>query len=316
MSNVLWVTWEEQRRNGEIAHAISADFYPIIVKGSRIKRYLSSLWKTFNLYRKQRPRTVICQNPSVVLALFTVWAGRWFGFRVGIDTHNGGLALDSNSQLLKKIATYLQKAANFIIITNEPLKRLVEKNGGVAVVVPDKIPTIERAPAIKLDHEKNLLFVCTYAKDEPYKEVFEAARLVATEADVGIYVTGRYQVHLNPDNYSPNLHFLGRIPWPQYEAMLQSVDGVIDLTTREYCLVCGAYEAVAVEKPLILSNTEALKTYFHTGVIYSENDRAALAYAIHKLLLWQNKLTLEINTLKVDLNEKWEQRRQELVAML
>jgi hypothetical protein len=49
--------------------------------------------------------------------------------------------------------------------------------------------------------------------------------------------------------------------------MMRSVDATIVLSERENCLLCGAYETVASEKPMILSNKEALRNYFDKGAI-------------------------------------------------
>ena len=313
----LWVTWEEQRRNKEIADSINADFHEIIVKGSRLRRYLGSLWQTFNLYRTTRPDNVICQNPSVVLALFTVLTKRIFGFQAGVDTHNGGLALDSDSKIMKWVAKFLQRNADFIIVTNEPLRRMVKANGGRALVLPDKIPTIERPAFLPiLAGDYNFLFICTFAKDEPYNEVFEEAR-VFSGTGTHIYVTGNHQGKVDPKYYElPNLHFLGRIPWEDFDATLYAVDGIIDLTTREYCLICGAYEAVAVEKPLIISDTSVLMSYFNKGAVYTDNTAFDLAGSINCVIKEQRVLNKEVKCLKQELQDNWEMLRRHLEAIL
>lgn len=318
MSKILWVTWEEQRRNKEIANAINAEFHEIIVKGGRVKRYLKSLWKTFILYRKTpKPFSVVCQNPSIVLATFSVLASKIFGFKIGIDTHNGGLALykmDAKYRWMKWVAKFLQKYADFIIITNEPLRSIVESNKGKAVVLPDKIPVIQKVEPIKLQHKYNIFFICSYAVDEPYEEVFKAAAHL--DKDVGIYVSGKYEGKIDSSKYPTNVHFMGRVPWDVFDTMLYSVDGTIDLTTREYCLVCGAYETVSAEKPLILSDTVALKTYFNKGAVYTSNDQYSISKAIGELIENKDRLDIEVKALKLELQQDWEQRKQELVSIL
>ena len=59
----------------------------------------------------------------------------------------------------------------------------------------------------------------------------------------------------------------------EYVSMLYSVDATIDLTNRENCLVCGAYESVAAGKPMILSKTQALMEYFNKGAVYVEHTQ-------------------------------------------
>lgn len=313
MKKVIWVTWEKQRRNKEIANSIDALYNEIIINGNRIKRYILSLYKTANLYIKEKPDVVICQNPSVVLALFTVIFKKVFGYCAGVDTHNGGLALDSSSELLKKVAKFIQRNADFIIITNEPLKEIVENNGGTAIVLPDKIPDIKKAKIKKLQHKTNLLFICTYAGDEPFEEVFKSAGILKNVDDVGIYVTGNYTNKVEPSMYSDNLHFMGRIPWDDFDSMLQSADAVIDLTTRENCLICGAYESVSVKTPMILSNTEALKTYFNKGAVYAENTKEGIVNAVIEFISKKNILKDEVSKLKHELQTGWDDSKENLL---
>ena len=65
---------------------------------------------------------------------------------------------------------------------------------------------------------------------------------------------------------------------------MNSVDATIDLTTRENCLVCGAYESLAAGKPMILSKTRALMNYFSQAAVYVEHTAEDLERGIHEAL--------------------------------
>lgn len=226
------------------------------------------------------------------------------------------MALEKESFFVKTIAKFLQKHADLIIITNNDLKKVVEKNHGHAFVLPDNIPEIhtKELTPYTFQHKYNLVFICTYASDEPFKEVFEAVKIVERSSlDIGIYVTGKIPKDIVDNKYSNNLHLLGFISWDDYDSILASCDGVIDLTTRESCLVCGAYESVAVEKPAILSKKNALQEYFYQGFCFSDNDADSLANAMINLIENNAQLKDDIKAIKPILNKNWVEKKDQLL---
>jgi hypothetical protein len=90
------------------------------------------------------------------------------------------------------------------------------------------------------------------------------------------------------------------------------VDATIVLSERENCLLCCAYETVAVEKPMILSKKEALMKYFNKGVIYSENVSDDIAKAIYIVLGKIETLSSQIRQLKEHRIAEWEIMKKEL----
>jgi hypothetical protein len=82
----------------------------------------------------------------------------------------------------------------------------VEINGGKSFVLPDKIPDLPRIKTLPLKGKYKFLFICTFASDEPYNEVFEAARCVGP--DICIYVSGISKEGVIP-NLPENLMYWG-----------------------------------------------------------------------------------------------------------
>ena len=65
---------------------------------------------------------------------------------------------------------------------------------------------------------------------------------------------------------------------------------MMDLTTLEDCLLCGAYEAVAAAKPLVISNTRALADYFGATVVLTENAPEPIAASIQRAYAQRDEL--------------------------
>ena len=91
---------------------------------------------------------------------------------------------------------------------------------------------------------------------------------------------------------------------------------IVDLTAIEDCLVCGAYEAVALGRPLVTSDTAALRQYFRRGTVYSRHDHASLAAAITYDLTHRERLAGEMQSLKPDLIAEWTEQREALHGRL
>jgi len=319
MNNRIWITWENQRRNRELSGALNARLFELKeidqIK-NQVKKYVLGLLTTIGILLRERPLLIFCQNPSLILSAFLVTIRKLARFRVVVDAHNAGLfPKEGQSYPLGLLSRYVQRNADLTIVTNVGLQDYVEKNGGRAFILQDKIPAIPQRAPKELSDRFNLLFICSYGYDEPYEQVFKAAQYLGPE--VHIYVTGNYRKkNIDPASVPGNVTLLGYVSEDEYVEMLNSVDATIDLTTRENCLVCGAYESVAVERPQILSDTDALRSYFRKGAIYTAHTAHAIAESVHKLIAGKDRLEQETRELKQLLRDEWEERRLVLESYL
>ena len=307
-NEAIWIAWERHRRNREIGKRIGVavyEFNEIDQTKNLLRKYTLGIMKTSYLLYKKRTNVVFCQNPSIVLSLFLAIIGKIFLFRVIVDTHNSGLfPLESRSKLLLRISRIIQRLAFLNIVSNKALKEYVEMNGGRAFVLPDPIPEFEYTPVSKFNQYFNILFICTFAYDEPFENVFSAARNIGDSYH--IYVTGNYKKgSIDPTVIPRNITLLGYISEDEYVKILHSVDLTIDLTNRENCLLCGAYESVAAEKPMIISNTEALREYFDKGAVYTDNSASNITMSIKKAKKDYLRLKKEIQELKIQKQRLW-----------
>lgn len=315
----IWITWENQRRNKELSKVLNARLYQIDEVDriyNRIKKYCYGINRTIRIMINEWPKVTFCQNPSIVLSLLMVFIRSIFRTKVIIDAHNAGIyPLEGTSRFLNFISRYIQRKADLTIITNKALKSEVDKNNGRGFVLQDKIPDLPIMTPVKLKGKNNILFVCTFGADEPFRVVIDAARQI--EDNIHIYITGRHEKTFDKfDNLPKNITLTGFIPEADYIQLLHTVDAVLVLTTRENCLVCGAYEAVSARKPLILSDTRALKSYFYKGVIFTKHQKKEIAESIRKAI--QNKALLrrDIEELRKELDASWVKRREALEKII
>ena len=71
------------------------------------------------------------------------------------------------------------------------------------------------------------------------------------------------------------------------------------------CLVCGAYEGVAVGRPLVLSDNAATRSLFRRGAVYVKSDTDSISRGIGALIEDLPQYKVEIAKLKAELHSEW-----------
>lgn len=272
MHKVLWISWENHRRTNEICDYLSINPYVILSSKKSLPRYFYLIKETIKKIYKDRPRTLLVQNPSIILTFVAVMLRPLFKYSLIVDAHNEAVQpYTHNHWLVRKAAEFLIKYAAYTIVTNNYLAKIIEKQGGRPIVLPDRVPQIFDVALTSLTEDKfNVVLIATYAADEPITQVIDAASALE---NITLYVTGNNKrldkAYIN--SLPSNIIFTGFLSDENYWAYLKSADVIIDLSLKDNCLVCGAYEAVAVATPLILSNNKASVEYFNKGTLFTDN---------------------------------------------
>jgi glycosyltransferase involved in cell wall biosynthesis len=267
-----------------------------------------------------RGSIVFVQSPSIVLANLATTFGRLAGVKVIIDAHNGGIdPLDGKYSLLTRFAQRALRKSNLVIVTNAALARQVEAMGVRTFVLTDPMPDFPAASGEAADGSTparhRIVAICTWASDEPYMELIAAAALLPPGCELAI--TGRPRLtEAQKAALPPNVRLTGFVSEAEYTRLLRTADVLVDLTTRENCLLCGAYEAVSVHKPLVVSDTAALRELLADAAVYCANDARSIAASITSALELRSTLEQSARQRDSTLRTIWEGRRTELVALL
>jgi glycosyltransferase involved in cell wall biosynthesis len=304
---ITWISWQTHRRTTELCDYLGIENKVFASKRSRWLKHPIAIMKTIIYLFKERPKTLIVQCPSIFLALIGAILKPVLGYTFIIDAHNA--ALIPEQPILEKLFflnKFFFRVADVTVVTNKNLTHVVTAHGGKSFVLPDKLfdpPVLETIP---LQSKHNITFVCSFAADESYAEVFEAFRDVP---DTTLYVTGRapQQVLEHYQNYK-NITFTGFVPLKDYLTLLRSVDGILALTTRENSILCAANEAVSFAKPMIISDSEYLKNYFVKGTVYTANTATAIRSAYQTFLRDYERLRGEMLVFKPQLSQAWEEQ--------
>ncbi len=304
----VWITWETQRRNVELAAAFGARLIQLeYSKYPPIVRYLISIVRTLkHLFGGYQ--VVFVQSPSLVLAFLAAVIKPLGRYRLVIDAHNSSIECAANVGALSKLSRVALAKADFVIVSNSGLVSVINSLGGHGLVLPDKLPQVSSYPIPKLIAGKVrpvITLIATFADDEPIREFLEGASEV--QANYTLYVTGRRERARDLLQFEgPKCVFTDYLIGADYEALIQHSDLLVDLTIRENCLVCGAYEAVAVGVPIMLSDTTALKNHFTGAAIFSANSPLAYKKGIEDFITSAKLKSDRIEQFRSTFTENWE----------
>lgn len=276
---------------------LGANLHVFVYEGTRVIRYLLCIIRTLLTLLRERPRIVFAQNPSVILITLLIAAKPLFRYKLISDAHYVGIKSCSGSRIYQAVLDTCNKMVDMVIVTNSEHQKYVRSIGGNAVVCEDPLPDISKYSINETNDSKTVYYICSFDVDEPYNDAFKAAKILHDD-DYIIYVTGNYRrVKIDPSEYK-HIRFLGYIPIEQFYNNLYNCSVVLDLTNYENCLVCGAYEAMVAEKPLVTSDTVTLKSYFTKGTVFTTHDAIDIANAVKHAYRNRNELKKEIKDWK------------------
>lgn len=274
--------------------------------------------KSLSLLKSRKPETVICQVPPI----FCAWAAIAYKIflnrkaTVAIDMHSG--ALEKPWSYLKPLNTAAMKKAGVVLVSNlEARNRVLQENNIRPLVLEDKIPSfdLESLHSETAEEKKRvghsdsaklrIVIPSSFAYDEPIKEILHAASALQ---DVRFYMTGDSSkarsdlLKKKPANVVLT-KFLDR---DDYVRLLYDSDAVMVLTTRDRTLLAGAYEAVALEKPLITSDWAPLKRYFSKGTIHINNSAEEIVAAVKTVQRRKREMAHEMGLLREEKAREWQ----------
>lgn len=171
-------------------------------------------------------------------------------------------------------------------------------------MLPDPLPQLPDVfyeETIKKATKLKALCITSWSDDEPFLEIIEAAAQFANTID--FYFSGNFSkvAQLLPRQMPTNVILLGFVDEDDFHRHLFSADFCIDMTKRTDCMVCGAYESIAAEKPIILSDTTVQRRYFSRGTVFSKTGREEIIVAIETMRDNFESMKLEVSKLKTEI---------------
>lgn len=317
-SRIVFLVWDKGGiRASGISKHLGASLHFLYT--SRIRHPLLFI-KSLQILRRERPRIIICQSPPITCAFIALIYRHLFAWaskpKILIDVH-GIIPRPWFKKIGKLIMKQIMKRTSGIIVINKEWQTYLVENYQVRpVVLEDPIPdfteilsTAKEQAGYKMNKKAafNVAVISSFAVDEPLQVVFDAGSQLR---DVYFYITGD-EKNVNKDvlsKKSDNVILTGFLDYITYVDLLQKVDVIMDLTTEDKSLVAGAYEAVALEQPLITSDWSSLRRYFNKGTIYVNNSSDDVIKAIMAARTRIEDLSKEMHELKIERTKEWKQK--------
>jgi len=243
--------------------------------------YVRAIVKTFVSVLRQKPRVLLLQLPQGPLLLEAYLLKKLVGCKIIADVHTGFvLNTDWRGLVLNAPFTRLLSLADIVVAHNETQIDIIPKNAkNKTIVVYDPwnfIPTKGKA-----DKQENyMVFPASFAPDEPLEEIIEAVN--TSNQPVKLYITGNWKRMPELKKYeTEKIQFTGFLSNREFNNLLSGASAIITGTTREYTTMMSAWEAIAYNKPLVVTATKTLKTmYPHSVIFYNWKSKQSIIKAL------------------------------------
>ena len=312
----VFFAWTKiSRRSEELAQRFNAEYKRYDRKDNSKATLAFSLLtnaiKTFCWIVVNRPKVIFTFNAHPYITLIAKIA-TWVTCKGKVipDLHTAAYT-DHYYGIKKIIAQWIWKKCPIVIIHNQESKEfLAKKQPNLAeklFVLEDAIPDFTEYPKQQPGSSPVGVLVSRFANDEPIEAFLQAASRIK---ECTFYVTGNFKkakFDLTP-YMAEHIKFPGFVSDNDYQRMLGNADFIAVLTTREMTLLSGGYEALALEKPLILSKTKTLMDYYGDSALYAENKAESIESSIRRILenlaLYQEKVDVHKKIKVKDFNTK------------
>ena len=302
----LWVTWSVHRRTTGLCAAWDVPLHIIHCRRTGALRWVERALRTLGLLWRTRPEILFVQNPSLALTTLAALSRRVFGYYLVVDAHNEGVRpFFRQGRLVHRLTRRLLGTADATIVTNAALAKDVLAAGGRPLVLPDSLPEPElpaRAPAIERAPFR-VAVISSFKADEPVAAILAAA---AKLSDVSFDFTGDARRFRHGNGLPTNVRLTGYLTDRAFWKLLSQSTVICDLTLKPDCIVCGAYEALSLAKPMILSDNPGTRHIFGSASVLTDNTPDSIASAIRTAIAERSRLAGSARALRDAYAAPWQ----------
>lgn len=311
---ILFISWLAHcRRNDALATKLGGKSLHINYldarRGSAVyaaMKYFMEATRTLLVLLRERPSIVFVSVPPIFSALIVYIFGVFSGPRFIIDAHTG--SLDGAWRHFVFLHKFLSKRALTTIVTNEYLKEMFSKWKINVTILGDIAIDFPEVPARYLSNKFKLAYINGFAGDEPVEVVL---RVASELPQVEFYVTGNLKhdrKNLRDKYPLSNVTFTDFLPDEDYLRLLKSVDAAMVLTTKDHTMQRGAYEAMSMGKPIIVSDWPVLRETFYKGAVYVANEEEKIREGILNMMADRRRLSQEVLELREERSKVYQEK--------
>jgi len=264
-------------------------------------RYLRSAVATWRLLERTRPAVVIAISPPVFAPLVALAWCRHRSRPLVIDCHTGALHSGRWGWALP-VHRFLARRAAAVTLHTEEAAQEVTGWGVRGLLLPDDLPEGASLRATRGEGRPRVVVAGSLDSREPVEAAFSAAALTP---DVEWRFTG------DPAGLSkrlrsqapPNVVLTGWLDYDRFLDEIASADLVAAFSTDSGIMNRAAFEALGLEKALVLSDLPGLRSRFAAAAVFTANQPQAMAAAVRQALADRALLEVRSQALKEQLRQ-------------
>lgn len=317
----IFVSWVKfHRRSHDLAEALGAEARFVAVGQVRPLtaplRHPVQAVLTIALLARRRPAIVYTMAPPLPLVLIGLAYARLTHGRIVIDAHSAAVVDRRTGRRLRFCFPPIARQADLTIVTTGVLAGMLTARGVKAFDLHVPTPRAEgpTGPSERVGRLR-VVMPSSWDSDEPMTAVVEMTRRIPA---VDVVVTGHPRRRRQARHEFPsNLELAGHLSSDAYGRLLRESDAVLALTTAENTMQQAGYEALAYQKPLVTTDTAALRAYFTKGTVFVDpTDPDALAAGVTSALEHRAALSQDMAELRSQRALEWNDAVTELATRL
>jgi glycosyltransferase involved in cell wall biosynthesis len=320
VKKITFIVWARYDRRSELLaqHFRGTTHYVYYSRAGQLSltpvRYLVQACQTWSLLRRERPDVIFVQNPPIFAVLVASLYAQCYGARYVIDSHTGAF-LGPKWRWSIGLHRILSRGALTTIVHNESQQRLIQRWGCPYFLLAFTPGDYPAGAPYSLSEKFNVAVICSFDADEPLDILFEAAGQLN---EVFFYLTGDSQqigrrlLMKKPEN----ICLTGYLSYENYIGLLRGVSAIMDLVNNEHTLLMGAFEAVSLGVPLIVSDWPLLRNYFSLGTVFIPNTVEGVCEGVRQTQRKHAQLQSGILLLQEQLQVEWMRKFTELQHLL
>jgi glycosyltransferase involved in cell wall biosynthesis len=284
---ILFISWgKEIELNKLLAEAIDANFSQIYVekiwglKLPAIIRYLIQSYRTLRVLRKEKADIIYVQNPPIFAPMLVWFYCLGAKSKLAIDSHTAAF-WDKKWRIFFPLFKFISRKAILNTCHNYKNLEILKKwkiEPALSVQFENPKYDIERLKSPLENNELNqilasaslpILMVNRFAGDDEWQTVVETARLMS---EATFFLTGDPALarpKIKKDQLPANVVLTGYLPHEEFLKLMAGCRAVLALTSRKDTVLWSVREAMALIKPLVVTDSEALRHYFSTFAVFS-----------------------------------------------
>jgi len=281
-------------------------------------RYICQAVDTWKKLKKIKPAVIFVQSPPIFAVAVVYFYSKIYKARFIIDTHTAGF-IDKKWQFFHFLSKFLARRALLNTVHNYKNQEFlncwdIENSYVLQFYNPQKEEVLGendmKLPENLKDKAEShlspkIFMVNRFAGDDAFEEVFDLAKKMP---EALFFITGddKKLNHKIKADLSQNVVLTGYLDHKMFMRLMEKCDVVLALTKRKDTVLWSIREIMALKKPFIVSDSEAIRHYFSSVAIFTDHSTEDMKKKIKEALENRGEIEKKIEIFLEKDRVRWE----------